>query len=242
LGYVVMVASILAMVFEIRWTITAALVASYLFTQAKPLTAFTASAARGAVAYPEVERGIIAETNRLRTDPRAYAKVLAEWRQRFRGRRARVAPNVFLETREGTSAVDEAIAALQKTAPLTPLRPSRGLAAAARDHVLYQGYRGLVGHGGRNRSTPFERMNNYGRWLHSAGENISYGAAAPMAVVRDLLVDDGVPDRSHRVNLLRPDFRVTGVACGPHKTYRIMCVIGYAAQFEEKSYNLPKRR
>jgi uncharacterized protein YkwD len=181
-----------------------------------------------------LERGILVEMNKARANPQVYIKTLTAWRQRFRGRRARLAPHLFLETKEGIEAVDEAIESLKKTAPAPQLKLSKGLTAAARDHVVYQGKLGLVGHSGKNRSTPFERMNRYGRWRRAAGENISYGASSPVAVVRDLIVDDGVPDRSHRVNMFRKDYRITGVSCGLHKTYRIMCVIAYAAAYQER--------
>jgi uncharacterized protein YkwD len=176
----------------------------------------------------------MAEMNKARKNPQAYAQTLTDWRKRFRGRRARIAPHIFLETKEGTGAVDEAIDFLKKTKPVPHLKSSSGLAAAARDQVAYQGRLGLIGHSGKNRSTPFERMNRHGRWLQAAGENISYGASSPAAVVRDLIVDDGVPDRSHRINMFRQDYRIAGVACGPHKTYRIMCVIAYAAAYQER--------
>jgi Cysteine-rich secretory protein family len=191
--------------------------------------------AKGSASHSALEKGILAEMNKARANPTAYAQTLKDWRKRFSGRRARLAPHLFLETKEGVRAVDEAIAALTNISPVPKLRSSSGLTAAAREHVTYQGQRGLVGHRGKNSSTPFERMNRHGRWLQVAGENISYGASSPIAVVRDLIVDDGVPDRGHRVNMFRKDYRVTGVACGPHKTYRIMCVIGYAAGYQEKN-------
>jgi uncharacterized protein YkwD len=48
-----------------------------------------------------------------------------------------------------------------------------------------------------------------------------------------LLVDDGVPDRGHREALLRPDYRVTGVACGYHSAYHNICVMTYADGYTE---------
>ncbi len=219
-----------------RFLLVALVWTGWLASSTEKLAAVTANnlLAKGTTANSALERGIMTEMNKARANPQAYAKILTDWRQRFRGRRARLAPHLFLETKEGPGAVDEAIEALKKTAPAPKLKLSNGLVAAARDQVNYQGKLGLVGHSGKNRSTPFERMNRYGRWLQAAGENISYGASSPGAVVRDLIVDDGVPDRSHRVNMFRKDYRIAGVACGPHKTYRIMCVIGYAAAYQER--------
>jgi uncharacterized protein YkwD len=181
-----------------------------------------------------LEKGILVEMNRARTNPQSYSRSLRQWRQKFRGKKARLAPGFFLQTKEGVSAVDEAINVLQKTNPSGQLRMSLGLSQAARDHVLDQGRRGTIGHTGSNQSSPFDRINRYGRWNRTAGENISYGADTAAAVVRDLIVDDGVPDRGHRANIFRPEYRLAGVACGQHKTYRVMCVISYAAAYREK--------
>jgi uncharacterized protein YkwD len=182
----------------------------------------------------QLEKGILAEMNRARTNPQAYSLSLRKWRQKFRGKKARLAPGFFLQTKEGVGAVDEAIKVLAKTPASNQLRMSIGMTKAARDHVLDQGRRGTIGHAGSNKSTPFDRINRYGRWGKTAGENISYGADTAAAVVRDLIVDDGIPDRGHRANIFRPEYRLAGVACGQHKTYRIMCVITYAATYQEK--------
>jgi uncharacterized protein YkwD len=184
--------------------------------------------------FSQLEKGVLAEMNRARTNPRAYSMSLRQWRQKFRGTKARLAPGFFLQTKEGVSAVDEAIRVLEKTHPGSQLRMSVGLTRAARDHVLDQGRHGTIGHAGSNKSTPFDRINRYGRWGKTAGENISYGADTAVAVVRDLIVDDGIPDRGHRVNIFRREYRLAGVACGHHKTYRVMCVISYAATYQEK--------
>ena len=181
-----------------------------------------------------VERGIIAEMNRARSNPPAYSQVLLSWRRKFDGKRARINPHLFLQTKEGTPAIDEAIRSLKKTRPVPTLTASRGLSLAARDHVLDQGHRGAIGHNGRDGSTPFQRMERYGKWQVIAGENIAYGPDTAQAVVRDLIIDDGVADRGHRINMFQPKYRVTGVACGRHQRYRVMCSISYAGGYQDK--------
>ena len=54
---------------------------------------------------------------------------------------------------------------------------------------------------------------------------IEYGASDAMDAVRQLIVDDGVPDRGHRSILFDPSLRFAGVSCGAHPAYRSMCVI-----------------
>lgn len=187
-----------------------------------------------AISLSRVERSIIGEMNRARSNPPAYRQVLLNWRKRFSGKKAKLSNRVFLITQEGTPAIDEAIQFLQKTRPVSTLKFSRGLTLAARDLVRDQGVRGLTGHQGSDGSTPFQRMERYGKWQKIAGENIAYGPDTAQAVVRDLIIDDGVRDRGHRTNMFQPQFRLTGVACGYHRQYRVMCDIKYAGGFVDR--------
>ncbi|MGH7536689.1 MAG: CAP domain-containing protein, partial [Gemmatimonadales bacterium] len=140
-----------------------------------------------------------------------------------------------LRTEEGAAAVREAIAVLRRTPGMGRLRWSRGLSAGARDHVHDQGPTGGMGHHGHDRSTPAARVNRYGRWRRGLAENISYGEGDAGDVVMQLLIDDGVPGRGHRTTLLYPDYHVAGVSCGPHASYRQMCVIDCAIRYEERN-------
>ena len=187
-----------------------------------------------AINLSKVEGGIIAEMNRARANPPAYRQVLLNWRHRFRGKQVQLKERLFLQTQEGTPAIDEAVRALQKIRPVSTLKFSRGLTLAARDHVRDQGHRGATGHNGRDGSTPFQRMERYGKWQTIAGENIAYGPDSAQAVVRDLIIDDGVPDRGHRINMFQPQYRLTGVACGYHQRYRVMCSISYAGGYRDR--------
>jgi uncharacterized protein YkwD len=140
----------------------------------------------------------------------------------------------YLRTEEGAAAVREAIATLKARRPVAPLRWSEGLTAAAADHVRDQGPIGGLEHQGTDNSDPARRASRYGRWIQGVAENIAYGENPAQAVVIQLLVDDGVPDRGHRDNILDPAWGVAGVACGPHRRYQQMCVMDYAAEYVER--------
>ena len=178
----------------------------------------------------DVGRKVVDEINRARAHPKAYAEYLRPWLDQFGGRLLKIPGEIALETQEGRPAVAEAIAFLERAEPLPPLAWSPGLAQAAQEHVQEQAG-GATGHAGRKGSTPFQRMERFGRWQDSAGEAIAYGPDDPRRVVLNLLVDDGVPSRGHRKSLFNPEFHVAGAALGPHAEYGHLCVIDLAGGF-----------
>ncbi len=184
--------------------------------------------------WGRLARDIHAETNAVRRDPSGYAEHLERMLPRFDGNVLRRPGRPYLRTDEGPAAVREAIAALKARRGISPLRWSEGLAAAAADHVRDQGPIGGLEHRGTDRSDPARRASRYGRWIRGVAENIAYGENPARAVVIQLLVDDGVPDRGHRDNILDPRWGAAGVACGPHRGYQQICVMDYAVKYVER--------
>ncbi len=189
----------------------------------KPLLIFFACLALPfGVRADEEGRRILAEINFARTQPRAYARVVA----RAAG---------------GSGAAAAAVRFLERTAPLPPLQHSNGLAQAALSHVEDQGARGTFGHTGRDGARSFQRMARYGERLGAAGENIDYGGSSPRAIMVRLIVDEGVPGKKHRANLFSRNFRVAGIAAGPHAGYGAMCVMDFAGAFIERGSRFAAR-
>lgn len=181
-----------------------------------------------------LERGLVEEVNALRENPAAYARHLEQYAKLFRGNVVRRPGQPGLQTVEGVRAVEEAIRALRATKPVPRLQPVDGLSRAARDHVRDQGRKGLVSHRGTDGSDPDDRVSRYAARPTPVGENIAYGPSDPHMVVLQLVIDDGVKDRGHRANLLRPEYRFVGVGCGPHAIYGTMCVMDLASAWREK--------
>jgi uncharacterized protein YkwD len=206
------------------------------------LTAFVSAASgtatSGKLSLSSMEQELVAEINAVRADPASYASVLSTWMQFYQGQRI-VRPHKGSQdteftaevTREGLPALEEAMAVLRSTHHRSGLQLSTGLCRAARDHLLKQGEAGTIGHADPDGREPLARVKSYIPDVKMVGENLSYGRWTAKDVVFHELVDDGVPDRGHRKDLLDPRFELIGVACGNHRVYGIMCVIDLAAAF-----------
>ncbi|MCP5054670.1 MAG: CAP domain-containing protein [bacterium] len=182
-----------------------------------------------------LEKEVIMELNRARTDPLAYAYQVQDFKKLYIDGFIHIAGQTKIQTKEGVSAVDEAIRFLKTTAPIPALRVSKGLSLAARDHVKDQGPSGKTGHYGTDNSSPGERINRFGTWDVTYGENIDYGSWTARHIVMQLIIDDGVSDRGHRDNIFKPGFKLVGVSYGSHQRYTQMCVMDFAGAYREKS-------
>jgi uncharacterized protein YkwD len=182
---------------------------------ALPLMAGTQAGARPGVdreAAPPVsaiDSKVIEEINFARTRPGDYAQML------------RMEP--------GTPATAEAIGLLQRRMPVEPLTWSARLAASAARQAADQGSIGGVSHTGSDGTSPGERMRREGVWSSITAEDIALQQGSAHDVVRQLIIDEGVPTRGHRTDLLDPHLRLGGAGCAPHRVYRIICVIDLAA-------------
>jgi uncharacterized protein YkwD len=168
------------------------------------------------------EDGVLAELNYVRTHPQAFAREL----QRERIARAGYDDDPDDMDQEDPYAVEEAIHFLMRQRPLPPLSRDGRLAAAARVHVLRQGPTGDIGHGPPG--SLGQRLQRQGLFAGLEAESISYGQRNPRDVIRQLVVDAGVPDRAHRKDLFGHAYQAAGVACGRHAEWGSMCVIDFA--------------
>ncbi len=182
-----------------------------------------------------LEKAVVNEINLARTSPKEVLSLLEQFRKYYDGKLLKLPGETHLLTQEGAEAVVEAIHSLRSQKPVPLLSPSRGMSLGAMDHIGDLRTSAGSEHQGRDGSQPWDRVNRYGTWQSIIGENICLGHNKARNIVMALIIDDGVPHRGHRKNILNPDFRVVGVACGDHPTYRTVCVITFAGGYQEKN-------
>ena len=191
----------------------------------------TLDTARDADYLSAIEKDVILEMNKVRTNPKKYAELYLQPRLKYyNGKNYSVPGQITIVTQEGIAAVNSCITALNRAGSAGILIPEKGLSLAAKDHVADQSKTGQIGHNGSDKSTSETRMKRYGEFSGSwtYGENIAYGEKTGRDIVCGLLVDDGVPNRGHRTNIMNKAFTQTGVGFGTHTRYRTSCTITYA--------------
>ena len=177
------------------------------------------------VNYRELNKEIIAEHNKIRTNPKSYIPILEEQIKLFKENVLYRPNEIPIQTNEGPEAYKEAIKFLETQKPLPELKVDNSLALAAEDHLLDIAPKGLVSHESTNGKNVSDRIEKYCEWEGTCAENIDFGSRTGVDVVLSLLVDDGIKTRGHRRNLFKEDVKLVGVASGDHKEYETCIVI-----------------
>jgi len=183
----------------------------------------------------ELEKNVILELNKVRSNPKQFAEeYLEELRTAYDGKLYTYPGQNPVQSQEGIRPLLECIQVLKQTEPMPILHPAKGLAKAATILVTDQQQNGGIGHITRNGLTPQKRIEKFGEWDICSAEDITYGSFEARQIVIALLIDDGVPSRGHRKNILNPCFHFAGVSNGTHSEYLSMCVIDYAGDYKTK--------
>ena len=161
-----------------------------------------------------LEKDVLLEINKARTDPRAYAALY-------------LLP--YVKNGNASAAMKECIIEMKNTKALKALQPGKGLALAAQEWVRLQGPSEYIGHD-MNLKVRLEKYCYFGYY----GENISYGYDDARKIVIQLLEDDKVSGREHRKTILSRAYTHVGIGCGTHKRYNYMCVQDFAERYKDK--------
>ena len=197
--------------------------------------------AKDVMTISENEREVIFEINKLRSDPSRYAREVVKPRLAKFHSDGKVYTNsqgVFIRTSEGKTAVMECIQALEATSPMQPLYYDSRLYDAAKSHGIDMRDNNFLEHDSSDGTQFYERLQKFGFNGHCA-ENLAAGNDAPEEIILQLIIDDGVPSRGHRTNLLTPDFNIVGAAIIEHPQWRHSCTMDLGEIEKEKEITIP---
>jgi uncharacterized protein YkwD len=179
-----------------------------------------------------IEKDVILEMNKVRRNPKKYAELyIKPTLKYYSGKNYSVPGQITIVTQEGTTAVNGCVSALSSSKSVGLLTAEKGIWLAAKDHAVDQSKTGKTGHNGSDGSNPFQRMERYGGGYTTVGENCAYGPNSGRDIVVQFLIDDGVPSRGHRKNIMNGAFTQTGLSIQTHPQFRYCCVIDYAKEY-----------
>jgi len=179
---------------------------------------------------------VLKELNEVRANPVSYVQKLATQLAFYDEQNLIHKPGKTpIQTQEGRSAVMECIQSLGMAQKAPELELSSILSRAAQDHCNDIGPKGITGHDGSDGSSMSDRIEKHGSWDITIGENIDFGNDDPSEIVMALLIDDGVPNRGHRENIMNPQFRAVGIGFGAHTVYRHCCTMDFAGGIRDNS-------
>lgn len=116
--------------------------------------------------------------------------------------------------KEGLPAMQEAVKYLKNAKPKGELSLSYGMSYAAFKHSVYLLSKKTLTHNGKGGSSMSNRLEEYGDWQTTIGENIiktTKNTRTAEHVIMEFILDDGVKNRGHRENLFKASFKKLGV-------------------------------
>jgi Cysteine-rich secretory protein family len=146
------------------------------------------------------EKELFYWTNYFRQNPkRFYEQIVKEFLYQFP------------EAKSGYSRSLEAD--IQKAPTSLPLFiPDNGLLKTSKEHAMDLAKRGnIISHNSSNGKSFSQRLQDEGKYTCGA-ENIYIGSNKALESLITLLIDNGVPDKGHRMNLLEPRYGRMGVS------------------------------
>jgi len=114
--------------------------------------------------------------------------------------------------------------------PLPYLAPDAGLLQMSRLHAKdLAGRNGVISHTSSDGKNFNQRIKEAGQYRCGA-ENIFSGSGNPLEALILLLIDHGVPDKGHRLNLLDPSFGKMGAAIAATSAKKTVMVQVFACK------------
>ena len=176
------------------------------------------------------------ELNKLRQNPKSYIPLIEAEMKTLKKNNVlkKKDSSLQIQTLEGKSAYEDAIAFLQEQKEVNPLTKEIKLSYAAQDLVTDIGERGVVSHQDKDGNYMSERIEKYCEWDYCANEVIEVSSKSATDILISLLVDDGIRDKLNRRALFQNVYNYVGISCGPHTEYEIVTVLVFAGGIRPK--------
>ncbi len=144
------------------------------------------------------ELQMLDEINLMRANPAAYAQYIDEYVQYQKDNNGfPVDPANIAELKQQ----------LRSSPPLSQLKPTQCIYTAARKHGEDLRQMGRNDHVGSDGKWPWDRVLRECPNMTDGNENLVGGPSSVRTAVVVLLIDEGIPNRGHRVTLMRPDWK-----------------------------------
>ena len=179
--------------------------------------------------YKEIEKALLIEHNKLRSNPKSYIPILENTLQYYRKLNIlHFIGEIPFKTHEGKTLINSSIKFLQSQPPLPELIYSPELSKACYSHLKDIGKNGLISHEGSNGSTISERVDNCCQWDIAIAENLDFGTKKAENIIIKFILCDGDSHRYQRTNLFNKEMKYIGISVGEHSLYGICAVVLYA--------------
>lgn len=178
-------------------------------------------------AIKQLKNEVIAEINRIRTNPKAYIPILEKYLENFDDNILTLPDkNERVETQEGPKAYKEAIQFLKMQKPVNQIEFDEEASKVAEEYAIVLSKLKAEDKVDDDERID-ERVQKYLDYDFAISECIDFGGSTGVEVVVNLLVDDGVMLRMHRENLFSEKFLYFGVGVVSHPDYDFCTVIDY---------------
>lgn len=190
--------------------------------------------------YKEMTEEIYKFLNEVRQDPSGLIPELQKMKKFYKDKEYRNPTfNYYIMTEEGAAAIDDAINYINTIYPQKPLEIDAGLQEAARELVEHLGPEGLTN--SKDPEMVIEKrvklkINEPG----AIAENLSFGWPSAKEIIIQMIVDDGVPSRGHRLNLMSGNYEKVGIAISKHKTFQCVCAIEFWGKGKKENLSFDK--
>lgn len=168
------------------------------------------------------EKAVVMFINMVRSNPALFAQTYLK---------------NYLDTApvEKTAYVSSLLRDLNAIRPVGIVVPQFDLYEMAKKHATEMGNKGKVGHVSPDGISYAARVADLSKRYQKVLENCQYGYADALSIVIDLLIDEEIPDLSHRKSLLNPEVLYIGVSIKKHKTYQYNAVIELSSELRKKN-------